>query len=321
MIQDQLVEYISAQTKAGTSRDAIRAALVGAGWVAGDVDDSFKKVEGASSPAVSVAAAAAAKSMGSPSKSPEPQMIRMSDLVSASDRPLAVTGASKEQKPAGKISPVVASVAVAGMGVKEISAGRPVSSKKNLIIGIVGIILILLLGAFAGYLYMQNSTLSSKVASLGGASADVTAEISALTSQVNTLTASGTAMGTEIGGLTSANEELAMELSFYALPAGTTPTSTNLSVSGMLSLSASKMYILTASYGGKLSVANSKDATYPPDSSRLLAVPPNLRVRCSRIGCDHGDFRQRNAALIQTPRFCSAVSYIRAPVQRDRVLI
>jgi uncharacterized protein Smg (DUF494 family) len=49
MVQDSLVEYISSQMKAGISRDAIKASLVGAGWQAADVEDTLKKVEVAGS--------------------------------------------------------------------------------------------------------------------------------------------------------------------------------------------------------------------------------------------------------------------------------
>ena len=50
MIQDQLVDYIATQKKAGVARDAIAAALVGVGWQAADVEDTLKKVEGGAAP-------------------------------------------------------------------------------------------------------------------------------------------------------------------------------------------------------------------------------------------------------------------------------
>ena len=104
MVQDQLVEYISTQLKLGVSRDAIKSALTGVGWVSLDVEDTLKKVEGATTPASaqptvapkmvqpasSVAAAAPAKfvsfsmpgTVASPTKNSEPQTVRVSDLVS-----------------------------------------------------------------------------------------------------------------------------------------------------------------------------------------------------------------------------------------------
>ena len=47
MVQDQLVDYITAQTKLGTSREVIKTTLQGVGWQAADIDDSFKKIDGA----------------------------------------------------------------------------------------------------------------------------------------------------------------------------------------------------------------------------------------------------------------------------------
>jgi hypothetical protein len=61
-------------------------------------------------------------------------------------------------------------------------------------------------------------------------------------------------------GLTSANQELMMELSFYAAPLGAAPTSTPVSVSGSLGVNAAKNYFVIASFGGKVFVANSKDS-------------------------------------------------------------
>lgn len=45
MVQNQLVEYVTAQMKLGVSREAIKSALVGVGWQAADVEDSLKKAE------------------------------------------------------------------------------------------------------------------------------------------------------------------------------------------------------------------------------------------------------------------------------------
>ena len=104
MVQDHLVEYVSTQIKLGISRDAIKTALTGVGWSAPDVEDTLKKVEGGSAPtAVQPAAAQKAVEPSSPApaaaspkfvsfsaqgtvvgqaKNPDPQTVRVSDLVS-----------------------------------------------------------------------------------------------------------------------------------------------------------------------------------------------------------------------------------------------
>jgi hypothetical protein len=130
----------------------------------------------------------------------------------------------------------------------------------GLIMGVLAVIIILALAGFAGYLYMQNSSLSSKVASMSGQSAGVTSQVASLTNQVNALTASTTANATAMAGLTSANAELMTELSFYAVPPGGAVTTTAISVTGSLNENPAKEYFIIASYGGKIFVTNSKSA-------------------------------------------------------------
>lgn len=65
MVHDQLVDYISSQMKLGVSREAISSALVSAGWVAADVEDTIKKVE--STKPAQPAAAASSMSSGTSS--------------------------------------------------------------------------------------------------------------------------------------------------------------------------------------------------------------------------------------------------------------
>ena len=277
MVQDQLIDYISSQIKLGTSRDAIKAALLGAGWAAADVDDSFKKFEGAS-PAAKPMQPAQPVAVSSPATKPVssgPQVIRMSDLVSASDGPVATI--SREQKPAVKMAAMGAVKPAAAA--QEFSAAHSVgsSSKKPLLTWIVAGVLIVGLGGLTGYFYMQSASLSGQVSTLGGQSSNVEAEVTSLSAQVSALTASGTAMGTQLSGLTQANQELMTELSFYVAPPGSAPTSTKVSINGSLSVTAGKMYILTGSYGGKVVVANSKDA-------KVIAVLAPLVGSSTQLG-------------------------------------
>ncbi|HEX4104332.1 MAG TPA: hypothetical protein VHZ04_02535 [Candidatus Paceibacterota bacterium] len=97
MVQDSLVEYISSQLKLGVSRETVKAALMGAGWQAADVEDTLKKVEGdmkAAAPAGTTAGKpaslgmsggmAAGAGMGGVAKPSDSQSIRVSDLISSS---------------------------------------------------------------------------------------------------------------------------------------------------------------------------------------------------------------------------------------------
>lgn len=283
MVQDQLVDYISSQMKLGVSRDAIRSALVSAGWVAADVDDTLKKVEGGAKAQPVVAATttsvsnskpvgmstgigASASSMGVAAKSGEPQMIRVSDLVSSSPAMTAstVTGIAagatvksnlnKDPSFGGKIS---------GNTFQATPDKKEKNNSSMLIGGIVAVVLVLGLGGLAWYFYSGNAALASQVKSLTGQAASVNAQLSSLQSQVE---ASGTALNSQIAILTSANTALALNLSFYAAPPGSSPTSTfSLTISGMLSGGGKAPYALTTSYGAKIFVANSSDAVIGPE--------------------------------------------------------
>ncbi len=287
MVQESIVDYINSQMKLGVSRDAVKTTLVGAGWAAADVEDTLKKVEVAKPAAQPVAMAAtpakpaefvAAKPLGA--TGPGPQTIRVSDLVSSSASPAPMTMSSK---PAAA-SPVSTSkspltgpaASTAGAAVKSpntfqaqtFSAAKPHGSRGALITDIVLVVIILAVGGFAGFLYMQNGSLSSKLDSLNGTSSGVNSQLSALTAQV---AASTTALTAQVATLTGDNQELRTELSFLVAPTGTTPgASTTGTFSGIVSAGKTS-YIITASYGTKISVANSKSASVISALAELMA--------------------------------------------------
>jgi len=292
MIQDQLVDYISSQKSLGVSRDAIRAALVGAGWVPADVEDTFKKVEGTASlvsPAVQAAKPAMAASSFPASSSPspignsplvsggitksavkisEPQMIRVSDLVSASVSPSAVSPAMGAMG-VGKTSPVKTNPIMAGakpavspVSVTKSMAGAGQKGGKGILMGTVAIVLIVLLAALSIYLFLQNQALGKSVGGVSTQSADVTSEIASLQSQVQVLTASGTALTAQVASLTAANQDLAMNLSFFVVPpanGGAPVAAVPITVSGTVS-GGKPIFTLTTSDGVKTYVKNSSDA-------------------------------------------------------------
>ncbi len=283
MIQDQLVDYISSQLKLGVSRDAIKAALISAGWLAADVEDTLKKVDGGA-PTQQPAAMkpAGAMSVGSSfgaspaasAKNTEPQMIRVSDLVSSSPAKSSpsqfggkISGNSFEASPAARVKATGSS-----SGVLAASGG----DKKILIGGIVAVVLIVLFGGLAGYFYSINAGLAAQVATLNGASGSVNTQLSALKSQFD---ASSTALAAQIATLTSANADLALDLSFYVTPSGsilTTGTTLPITVSGLLSNGGKAPYIVTTSHGAKIFVANSADAKIAAQLKPLIGTTVQL---------------------------------------------
>jgi hypothetical protein len=295
MIQESIVDYINSQMKLGVSRDAIKTTLTGAGWVAADVEDTLKKVEAAkmSSPISAMPAASAMTAakpaepavtsriitpVGGPAAAagPEPQTIKVSDLISST--PAAKPAAAPMSK-----SPMTGPAAMPSTttnmpaGIKSANTFqatsypgmKPRGSRGALITEIVLVVIILAVGGFAGFLFMQNNSLNSQLSSLSGQSSGVNAQLSTLEAQV---VASTTALTTQVSTLNSANQELQTELSFLVAPTSTTPGATSTAtISGTVSAGKTS-YVIMATYGTKIYIANSKAASVIAAINPLLAT-------------------------------------------------
>jgi hypothetical protein len=273
MIQDQLVDYISSQLKLGVSRDAIKTALISAGWVAADVDDTLKKVGGGAVAGIQPVKPGEPMivSMGKPaSKGPEPQVIRVSDLVSTST-PSTISPASTKSFSKVDMMPLGGKISGNTFQATSIKGDSKGGSKTALVGGIVAVVLILALGGLAWYFYSANAGLASQVATLTGSSATVAAQLEALKSQVD---ASSTGLGTQIASLTAANADLALDLSFYVALAGSSTSAPGAAspivVSGLLSGGGKAPYALTTQYGAKIFVGNSTDAKIAPQLKTVV---------------------------------------------------
>jgi len=296
MVQEQIVDYISAQFKLGVSRDAVKMSLVGAGWAAADVEDTLKKVElgAAAQPAAAVApvtvvVAKPAVTVSSP-VSQQPQTIKVSDLVSSA--PPTTLPASK---PAAARSSAAEPTLVASHASSKTkpqdsfvdpsySTPKKHGSKWMLITVIVVALIAIAAGGFAAFLYTQNNTLNSQLTALNGQSSGVTSQLSALQAQMS---ASTTALTAQVAAVSTQLQELRTELSFYA-PATSTATSTPTSsatISGTVSGGGKIPYMITAMYGARIYVANSKATsvimtltpllgtiTYPAPASTTVAT-------------------------------------------------
>ena len=299
MVQDQLVEYISAQFKLGVSRDAVKSALTGVGWAPLDIEDTLRKVEGgaavpAQSPIMSgsmasprVVSFSAPGTVAGQSKNPEPQTIRVSDMVSSVSpsatmpssmaAPKIISGTMDAAKTPAKnsfISSPSATFVATSSGKK-----KPM----GMILSILAVVLIVLLGGFAGYLFVQNNGLQSQLQSAQsgqqGQGAAQT-QLSAAQQQVQTLTASNTTLTAQVASLTAANQDLTTNLSFFTVPANSPSlaTSSPVSVSGILAAGLGKnTYMITTTYGVKAYVKTPRSRPSPPRSSRFSARMSNLR--------------------------------------------
>ncbi len=303
MIQDQLVEYVSSQMKAGVSREAIKAALTGVGWLPNDVEDTLKKVEGAgavapasnlnsvkpisfgTSPASAVGGPAKItwpvaasqplqKTQPQPVAQPQtqPQSIRMSDLVSATPAspsigPRPVTTVSAATTPAASSSEksaasfFAASKKMQPLEVQSFNAA-PKHGRGTIVIEITETVIIIVLAALAGFLYWQNTGLSTRVSSLSSESSDVASNLLLLNNQVQALMASNTALTAQGATLAAQNTDLLSSLSFVVVPAGVSAAgaTSTVSVSGMISASGKSPYTLTTASGVAVYVSNAKEA-------------------------------------------------------------
>jgi cell division protein FtsB len=143
--------------------------------------------------------------------------------------------------------------------VSKTAIGKPHGSSWALITEILLVIIVIAVGAFAGFLYMQNKSLSAQLGSLNGQSTGVNSQLSALQAQMS---ASTTALTAQVATLTAETQELQTELAFYDAPSSTTLGATSsIAVSGVVSGGGKIPYVITATYGAKLYIANSKVAS------------------------------------------------------------
>lgn len=278
MVQDQLVDYISSQLKLGVSRESLKASLVGAGWAIPDVEETLKKVEGATQAAVvkpavvpstpiSVNASSTPAGGAGPSSlsgvSVEKKSIRVSDLVSGNaavadtavkqvaTTMMGATAVNKDAKPAA--------MSMGDVTVMNIKSSTSAGTIVKIALGAI----VVALAGLSGYFYWQNNDLASKIASLGGESAAVTSQIAGLEAQVRLLTASNTALVAQADTLAGENAEIKNNLSFMVAPQASgagastsTPASEEtVSITGVISQKKAS-YVLTTSYGVMVYVKN-----------------------------------------------------------------
>jgi hypothetical protein len=159
---------------------------------------------------------------------------------------------------------------------------------------VVWIILVVIFAGLAGYFFYQNTTLSSQVGTVNTQTQGVSGQVSALNAQVQALTASSTNMAEQLTSLGVINQSLKTELSFFMIPSGLAATTTNFSLSGILS-GGKPLFSFVTTDGVKASVKNSADAnvllllqplasssqvaqvtgTYVPGSSLLTVLTVN----------------------------------------------
>ncbi len=228
MQNQQLVDYVKQQIQGGVAIDAIKKALLDAGWPAQDVEDSMK----AATPASGTAAA-----------------VTTQPIVAAQKKidPVAALGGSPETHPLSSGASSKTTFFADGPHVaasQEHSWGRVAT-------GVMGVIIVLLL-AIIGYMYYS---LNGKVATVSGQNASSASETQGLQAQLTKIAQDKTDLTNQIQGLTADNQALMSEVGLFVPQA----TSTTVTIKGTLATT-SMGYVLTTPHMIVLTVKNSKDA-------------------------------------------------------------
>ncbi len=262
MVQQQIIEYIKSQLKLGVSRDDVKNALVGTGWLAQDVEDSIKSAEG-------VSAVTKPQEPSPVKEAPKDKPIVVSDLVSVSKMEIGF--------PAEKITDVKT---IAKPAEKKIEPPKEQPKKEeskkdqpkivSVATGVSGnhfnktTIVLIILAVFVaggvggtGFFYFQNRGLNEKIAGL-----EVAAQggNTTLNNKIADLTAKNESLGKDLDAAKKESADILFELSFFAVTPGTSSSSPVAipEIKGKLEKIKLVYYLLTPR-GAELMVKNSID--------------------------------------------------------------
>lgn len=249
----QLKDYISQQTKLGVSKDAMRSALLGAGWNESDVTQAITEAE----TGTQAAAVQPAQPTQQPVQQPSSPVSGIAATISGvkpaapfmtSDifqpKGEAVFKSSAPGQPAGSAAQKPAVVSM---------NAEPGKNKGNVLTIALGVISVLLLGGNVYFYFQSTAKQPQAPAAAGtGTSQQQEALIASLTSDKNTLTQ-------QVDTLNKTMADLSGQLAIFEPAATSTITSVSFDVSGTLGGGGKVLYSLTTSRNIILSVKNSRD--------------------------------------------------------------
>lgn len=226
MVNQQLVDYIKQQLQGGVQKDAVKKALLDAGWPAADVEDSLGTANAGTS---SGPAAASAQTIN--------PVTAMGGTV-AQKSATSPTGTAVKSDKFFSDTPGAASKAKSGGKVTTI---------------ILAVVIVVLLGAL-GYVYWS---MNNRIVALSGTAPAGGTDTAGLQAQIQQLTNDKTSLASQVSTLDQANQDMLQELGFFAAPTGTSSTVT---VKGMVS-AAGTTYTITTAHGIAVTVRNSSVAS------------------------------------------------------------
>ncbi len=253
----QLKDYISQQSKLGVSKDAMKSALLGAGWNESDVTQAINEYE-AGTQAAPAQPVAAVQPMQQPVQQPASQVSGIAATI-AGTKPAAPFMTSDIFQPKGEAvfkasapgqpsSPAAQKPAAISMG------AEPGKKKGNILTIALAAVSVLLLGGNV-YFYFQSAAPRAQTPSITGTGTGQQQE-----AQIASLTSDKNSLSQQVDTLNKTMADLSGQIAIFEPAPTSTITSVNFDVSGMLGGGGKVLYSLTTSRNIVLSVKNSKDA-------------------------------------------------------------
>ena len=238
MVNQQLVDYVKQQVGGGVAGDAVRKALLDAGWPEADVDDSIKTAA-PTAPAAAVSSPAAKPAVQSFDPATAMGSSRSGSAVAATVSPVGVTASMDK----GRF--------FNNEHAEEEEHGKPAASRVLMIV--MGSLIIVLVAVIA-YIYMS---LNGKLEAVTGTSSLSASEAAALKNQLQPVTAERDALSGQLSAQTGEKDTLAEELAFLSVTGAVVDVPGT--VKGTIT-AASGIYTVTTPHNIRIVVKNSKDA-------------------------------------------------------------
>ncbi len=237
MQNQQLVDYIKQQLQGGVQKDAVKKALLDAGWPQADVDDSVKAAE----PAGAAAAATTSPAVASPG-------FNLAASMTAGGQ-----GAQKGAADVKSFAPKETAIKSFGTPDGQDDDGeKPRHSWTRIAMSVMGAVIVILLGAM-GYVYYS---LNGKISAASGESASAAGQAQTLQQQLLKFTDDNAALSSQIATLRQENQGVMDELLFFSPDKD---PAADYSLTGAIG-GTTGAYTLTTAHHILISVKNSKDA-------------------------------------------------------------
>ena len=263
MANQQLVDYITQQTRAGVTKEVVKNTLTATGWSERDVQEAVDAAMGTSpavpSPAASGPVAVAGTGI-KPVVMPAAKPIAASPAAASSSASVNIFDAKTEPvfEPKSKNIQSGTPSAISSGSVLAIAAQRSGNHFMSVILPLFLGVIAVGAGVLAYMMWSQKSGLDGQVAALTAQSAAFQAQIQGLEKEKNDAVARAAAVA-------DSTKDLEGELSLFVVPMGSSPSSP-VTVKGTINGLDKVSYTVTTAKGIMLIIKNSKD----PAVSSLL---------------------------------------------------